>query len=817
MEKSKNITSITTILLLAFGLLASSVLLAVTLLGSVAEARPASALLQEGLYAEEIEGDIDAAIKIYEQIISDESTQGSYAAKAMYRLGMCYLKKQNEREAKTVFEELVSRFPEETSLINKVRPLLDEMSNPDPAALMPPETQIYLELGSPGRQIERILNMLRGTPFENPLAAIGGGGGPGGKSPGDMLAALLNPSMMAEFKKIRGVALGFMCIPINVNNPPLVAVLYLGKSDALRGIILAALGMALQPGAPIEGMQTLRIDDTGGAAYDDNVIIIAAPLEQLTWCVKQYKGITQEPTLASQNKLFARLSRKSREDNALTIWLDGTATSAAIADQMTGGSEADELRFIDGIADLMSFEEVIASLSIRENGIGVEVKVGFKDGHQCLAYDLIRTPNLSRAGFEAVPAETIALVSLALGESESSRAKTTQKTIKRLTGLDIGREIFANIEQLTLFAVPPSPVSSEGDTAERVTPLSCFGLAVTSHNPQKTHRLLTQLFEVADLIANMSVNEQSGQPASPTAGRYHIWSDKKQKIYCYMDQAGSTTTLALSPEVVKASRSAQKSRQSALTAGPLKRALSELPPETSKLLLVNVGGAVRVADSYITWAFDNPRNPGHRLLAQLAQACDKTSVRLRTGEKVNSFALHVSVDGLPPLGAVLPLLMQLSQTDLEAKARATEPKPSDGAVVGAGTKVELIWEPGASSTAHKVYFGTNPDELSLLEEVTETSYDKLPAPEKNATYYWRIDEVQRDSSVIDGDVWSFSTGKLVGWWKFDEASGTKVADSSGNGYHGTVVEGEPVWDAEGKFGSCLNFDEKYGITIPKEV
>jgi outer membrane protein assembly factor BamD (BamD/ComL family) len=124
MERQKNITGITTILLLAFGLLASSVLLAVTLLGSVAEARPASALLQEGLYAEEIEGDIDAAIKIYEQIISDDSVQSSYAAKAMYRLGMCYLKKQNEQQAKAVFEKLVTRFPEETSLISKVQPRL---------------------------------------------------------------------------------------------------------------------------------------------------------------------------------------------------------------------------------------------------------------------------------------------------------------------------------------------------------------------------------------------------------------------------------------------------------------------------------------------------------------------------------------------------------------------------------------------------------------------------------------------------------------------------------------------------------------------
>jgi tetratricopeptide (TPR) repeat protein len=360
MEKSKNAKSIATVLLLAFSLLASSMLVAVTLLGSVAEAKPASVLLQEGLYAEEIEGDLDAAIKIYKQIINDSSAQNSYVAQAMYRLGTCYLKKQDEQQAKTVFESLVARFPEETSIINKVRPLLDEMSSPDPAALMPPETKIYVELGSPGRQIEKILNMLRGTPFENPLAAIGGGG-PGGKSPADILAALLNPSMMAEFKKIRGIAVGFMRVPYG-SNPPAVAVLHLGKSDALRGIILAALGMALQPGEPIEGMQTLRMDDTAGVAYDDSVIIIALPLERLTWCVKQYKGITHEPTLLSNKKSFAKLSRRNREDSALTVWLDGAGIFAAIADELAGSGDEDEFRFMDGIVDFKSFEEVIAHM-----------------------------------------------------------------------------------------------------------------------------------------------------------------------------------------------------------------------------------------------------------------------------------------------------------------------------------------------------------------------------------------------------------------------------------------------------------------------
>jgi len=48
------------------------------------------------------------------------------------------------------------------------------------------------------------------------------------------------------------------------------------------------------------------------------------------------------------------------------------------------------------------------------------------------------------------------------------------------------------------------------------------------------------------------------------------------------------------------------------------------------------------------------------------------------------------------------------------------------------------------------------------------------------------------------------TTGLVGYWKFDEGSGTTVADSSGNNNTGTLFNG-PIWTT-GKIGSALSFD-----------
>jgi hypothetical protein len=782
-------------------------LLAVGLLASRAFGKSASALLQEGLYAEEIEGDLDGAIKIYEEIIAKKEAEKPQVAQAMYRMGMCYFKKRNEGQAKAVFEKLVAQFPEENQLVEKVRPLLEEMSNPDPAMLMPPETKIYVEFGSPGRQVETILNMLKGTPFENPLAAIGGGGQqPQGeqKTPGDIMAALLNPSMTAEFKKIRGMAIGVT--DIQNNNPPLIVVLFPGRSDALRGIFLAALGVAGKQGESIGDMQTIQIG-TVGAAYDDNAIIIAQPLEQLKRCVKQYKGVTAEPSLISENKVFAKLSRKMREDNAVTVWLDGAATFAAISEQVTESGQKAQFQLVDGIADFNNIKEVVSYTLLQESNITAETTIGFKDGHNCLAYDFIRTPNLSRDGFKAVPSEAVGVASFALGESEGRSSESAQKAINKLTGLDIGREIFSNVEQITVFALPPKTGATESETS---TPssntMSCLGLAVTSRNPVQTRQLLTQVLTVVDLAANASMSEQSGQQSNPAEGKYKVGVVNKEEIYCYIGQADNTTILALSEEVLKASLSALKSGECALTGGPLQKAVSELPGDTSKVVLVNVGGAIRIADSHINWAFENPYNPVHPLLEQLAQACDKTSVQSRTGEKQNSFNLRCSLDEIPPLGPVFPLLMQVSQLDFRAKAEATCPEPADGVAVGADTKVELSWKAGIKAAKHKVYFGTDKDELPLLAEVNSPSYTELPTLEKDTKYYWRIDEVWAEGTVITGDVWSFSTGKLVGWWKFDEGSGNTASDSSGNGYNGTLNNMDGNSWVDGITGGALKFD-----------
>jgi hypothetical protein len=95
-------------------------LLAVTsVLGTaqLAAAASPSELLEQGIYSEETKGDVDGALKLYQQVVTEAKAGQAVAAQAQYRVGVCYYKKKNYGEANTAFEKLLKDYPDQKDLI----------------------------------------------------------------------------------------------------------------------------------------------------------------------------------------------------------------------------------------------------------------------------------------------------------------------------------------------------------------------------------------------------------------------------------------------------------------------------------------------------------------------------------------------------------------------------------------------------------------------------------------------------------------------------------------------------------------------------
>ncbi len=88
---------------------------------------------------------------------------------------------------------------------------------------------------------------------------------------------------------------------------------------------------------------------------------------------------------------------------------------------------------------------------------------------------------------------------------------------------------------------------------------------------------------------------------------------------------------------------------------------------------------------------------------------------------------------------------------------AREPQPADGDVTDS-IGVQLSWRAGREAVSHEIYLGTDANDLTLIDTVTDTTcaVDELLY---GTTYYWSITEVNgaETPAAWTGDVWSFST------------------------------------------------------------
>ena len=144
-----------------------------------------------------------------------------------------------------------------------------------------------------------------------------------------------------------------------------------------------------------------------------------------------------------------------------------------------------------------------------------------------------------------------------------------------------------------------------------------------------------------------------------------------------------------------------------------------------------------------------------------------------------------TVAGITPTPTLTP-----TKTPVGASTPTMTPRP---------TKTPLGW---ASPTPTQ----TKTPALSPTPTTTST-LTKTPTPTKTPTGSptpTTTSTLTKTPTPTPTSTQPSSADGPVAYWKFDESSGTSAADSSGNGYTGTLVNG-PAWTS-GRVDGALNFD-----------
>jgi tetratricopeptide (TPR) repeat protein len=144
---------------------------------------------------------------------------------------------------------------------------------------------------------------------------------------------------------------------------------------------------------------------------------------------------------------------------------------------------------------------------------------------------------------------------------------------------------------------------------------------------------------------------------------------------------------------------------------------------------------------------------------------------------------------------------------LQAACPADEFRDAGKAVENATKSCELTnWKDYRYvSTLAAVYAEVG--DFALAVKWQKEAISLLPQKERTrwqVNYEARLKLYESGKPYHKGNLWSFATGEMVGWWKLDEQSGTAASDSSGNGRHVTLIGG-PEW-VTGRIDGGLRLD-----------
>jgi prepilin-type N-terminal cleavage/methylation domain-containing protein len=193
-----------------------------------------------------------------------------------------------------------------------------------------------------------------------------------------------------------------------------------------------------------------------------------------------------------------------------------------------------------------------------------------------------------------------------------------------------------------------------------------------------------------------------------------------------------------------------------------------------------------------SWALSATMESEKYLASNAANDGGKVSSRFETG---NNLALDINLPANTGGGIVNPTV-----TAINSKFAYNNASFSLTSITGTGF--------ASGATVKLTQSGQSDITCSGITVASATSITGGSCPITGANPgTWNVVVTNTDTGTgIGSNLFTvFNSSGLVGYWKFDEGSGTTAIDSSGNNNTGTLFNG-PTWITAGKVNGALSFD-----------
>lgn len=566
---------------------------------------------------------------------AQQSTRQSRAESEFFR---GYYLQHNQRDAAGAVKaykqsiKLGANAKLRTAVDAEMATLQEELATSDFARLMPKDSLAYVEITDPAAHFEKLAKHM-GLTGQGQQA-----------SPSDEKVVIqvedelaipsdfqISPALFREFKKIRGAAASFNRLNDH-GVPEGLVVIHPGDSDLITGIL--ETGVQLAPASnSIGGFPTFNIDDEVWIVKTNRLIVVSPSKQQIVDCLDRIEN--QKSASLADDKHFQN-ARKKNEGSAVFVFASPQRIVKRFEPMMQG-----EMAIARMVLDLDHMQYISSALSANDNGLRSNLTVNFSEDHNSFGYGMIRTVPLSRKALGHVPAGSAAVVGMGLNPKLLLAAQATGQ--QPLSALDIGREVFANIEELGVFVLP----SMTGRNNE----IPNAGIVIASSDVEKSESLWNQLLS---LPAMMGLDE------GPTAKDIKI-SGVEAREYTFGDdeipalviaRVGDDALVAGTHAAVEATIASSKSGKTLANdsrAAAFWEANSEF---TSKAAFVHVGRALKLA------AAAGNRRDAQEMRA-ISQVVNDLVVTTVVNEAPSELVVQTDVVGLPHFANVIETVAKM--------------------------------------------------------------------------------------------------------------------------------------------------------------
>ena len=574
--------------------------LSVALAAGTALAKPAEAAFYEAYYLEHERGEMETAAGLYAEALEAGGLNPVLEAQGQARLAACR----------------------------------EEIACADFARLMPPETLVYLEINNPGDQLGNLLGklgLMAGSDDEvkdwKAAAAIG-------------KHVAVSPILIEELMGIRGVAVALTGFDPMSQTPAGVAVFHPGSVDAIRGMLESALPAAAEVVKPIHGYPTYRVEEKVYICLTSRLVVVSPQRPQIVAVLKRIAG-KLDKSLAT-NELIAE-ALQSREDSAMFFCVNAKPIMPMIT-AFAGASR--ELAMANAIVDFNSLKWIAGRAGVGEHGMFFDLGIRLDQGQHNLAYNVMRTPPITRETLGCIPQGVAGFIAAALGDVPRGGHQIPAgagDATPVIIGLDFGREIFANIVDFVIYALPPA-----GHAGSLTGPAPDVAMVIRVNDPAKSQALWTQMLGIGSMAAGAPTTDGKVESVSGADVRTYKFP---AGVAIYFATVKDKIVVAATRHAMERTLETAGGGASILADATFAPSLARINEHTSKAVFVHPGRCFEIAKRYMGTGEIKEAEPIVAMLSDMVTS-------LLTDESEELFHLSASMTGLPDVGDFVAQMMQ---------------------------------------------------------------------------------------------------------------------------------------------------------------